>query len=106
MAGSLGVHRAANRVRKLWITRFSQRVAPRRRETARDFAVGGLVSPAARRAEVKVELAGTDADWGSATMSDGWVVVVDNTPRAATTGDVIRSITYSDADGSVVVYRK
>jgi hypothetical protein len=53
--------------------------------------------------DIKVVLAAADGDWGSATLSDGWVVIVAH--ATAKTTDVITSIVYTGADGRVVTYR-
>ncbi len=56
--------------------------------------------------DVKLELSDADGEWGSATMGDGRVAVVANSPRKSDTADVIQSISYSDADGKVVTFGK
>ncbi|HEY3337510.1 MAG TPA: hypothetical protein VGK18_03320 [Propionicimonas sp.] len=56
--------------------------------------------------DISVELSDPDGEWASAAMSDGRIAVVANSPRRADTTDVIRSISYSDAAGKLVTYRK
>ena len=52
--------------------------------------------------DIKVVVAGSDGDWGAATLSDGWVVILAH--ATAKTTDVITSVAYTGADGRVVPY--
>ena len=59
----------------------------------------GALPPGAH--DLTLVLADPDGDWGSATLSDGWVVVVAHS-TAKTSG--ITSVSYTGADGDVVTY--
>ena len=58
----------------------------------------GSLPPGAH--DISLVLADPGGDWGSATLSDGWVVVLAH--ATAKTTHVITSITYTGADGKVV----
>jgi hypothetical protein len=62
----------------------------------------GTLPPGAH--DLKVVLAQPGAEWGSATLSDGWVFVVAHAVTTKT--KVITSLTYTDADGKVVTARR
>lgn len=61
----------------------------------------GALPPGAHDIQVDLTVAG--GEWNSAALSDGWVILV---AHATTKGDpeVIRTITYTDASGTVVTY--
>lgn len=60
----------------------------------------GALPPGAH--DLKLVLADPDGDWGSATLSDGWVVVVAH--ATSKTNSVITSVSYTGADGKLVSY--
>lgn len=54
--------------------------------------------------DILVEMSTTGGDWGWGTLDDGWVAFVAHATTRST--DVIKSVTYTNADGKVVTYRR
>ncbi len=61
----------------------------------------GVLPPGSH--DIGLVMPAPNAEWGSATLSDGWVVILAHATTKSS--DLITSITYTGADGRVINYR-